>query len=203
MDTPPPWLTTGTERDTKRRRPTRTLAAATLTAIAGAVALIATNPALTDPESTKAATTSATGQSTDHVTLAPQPAAAQSWCPSGKNGDTVTGNGPGGQQDGPSAILAFDYAYYALRSGERARAVVAPDAATVSSAQVIQAAIDTAIPHGTEHCLTIVADPFEVERYWVTLTERRPDSAQETYKQIVTTADQGGRHVITSIGAAE
>ena len=69
--------------------------------------------------------------------------------------------------------------------------------------QVIQAAIDSAIPPGTEHCLAIVADPIEVERYWVTLSERRPDSAQETYQQIVTTADQGGRHVITSIGAAE
>ena len=166
-----------------------TAAAAALTVIAaGGVAVFATNsePATANP-----------------ATAAPAPAAAQSWCPSSRGGDTVTGNGPGGQQDGPSAILAFDHAYYVLRSGEQARAVVAPDATTVSSAQVIQAAIDSAIPPGTEHCLAIVADPIEVERYWVTLTERRPDSAQETYQQIVTTADQGGRHVITSIGAAE
>ena len=148
--------------------------------------------------------TSSERATANNATAAPVPAAVQSWCPSSHGGDTVTGNGPGGQQDGPSAILAFDHAYYVLRSGEQARAVVAPDATTVSSAEVIQAAIDAEIPPGTEHCLAIVADPVEVERYWVTLTERRPDSALETYQQIVTTADQGGRrHVITSIGAAE
>jgi len=189
LQSPPPWLIADSPKAAKRRRPTRTLAAATLTAIAaGGVAVAVTNsePATADP-----------------ATAAPAPAAAQSWCPPSHDGDTVTGNGPGGQEDGPSAILAFDHAYYVLRSGEQARAVVAPDATTVSSAEVIQAAIDTAIPPGTEHCLTIVADPVEVERYRVTLTERRADSAQETYQQVVTTAVQGGRHVITSIGAAE
>lgn len=189
LEAPPPWLTAGTPTDAKLRRPTRTLAAAALTLIAaGGVAVLATN--------SERATASP-------ATAAPAPAATHSWCPSSPGGDTVTGNGRGGQQDGPSAILAFDYAYYVLRSGEQARAMVAPGAETVSSAQVIQAAIDTAIPPGTEHCLAIVADPTEVERYRVTLTERRPDSTLENYQQIVTTADQGGRHFITSIGAAE
>ncbi|MBD0321935.1 MAG: hypothetical protein ICV72_00930, partial [Aldersonia sp.] len=64
-------------------------------------------------------------------------------------------------------------------------------------------AIDSAIPAGAEHCLTIRTDPTVPGRYAVELTERHTDGTSITYKQDVTTADRGGKHVITSIGAAE
>jgi hypothetical protein len=105
---------------------------------------------------------------------------------------------PGGTTSGPDAVLAFQYAYYVERSGEQARAAVAPDA-TVSPASAIQRGIDS-IPMGTTHCVRIVT--IADNRYSVEITEYRPGGAPATYnKQMVTTSVVDGRTLITGIAA--
>ncbi|MBF6209462.1 hypothetical protein IU433_20870 [Nocardia puris] len=104
----------------------------------------------------------------------------------------------GGTHSGPDAILAFQYAYYVERSGERARAVVAPDA-PISPAPLIQRGIDS-VPAGTTHCVRIAT--VGEHTYSVEVTEYRPGGAPATYnKQTVTTAVIGGRTLITGITA--
>ncbi|WP_198163510.1 hypothetical protein [Rhodococcus sp. WMMA185] len=150
---------------------------------------------------------SAVAQSTVAPTTAPptsnapsEPVADESpsWCVEARDGETVVGNGPGGTTNGFDAILAFDHAYYVDRDGAKARAVGAPDA-EMGSAADIQGGIDT-LPVGTEHCLTITETG--IGRYAVTLSELRPNGSMQRYKQVVTTADVGGRTYITSIGAS-
>ncbi len=110
----------------------------------------------------------------------------------------VRGNGPGGTDSGPSAILAFEHAYYATRSGAKAREVVTPDA-SVSPVETIQQGIDT-IPVGTVHCVTITphAEPgkFNVE------IVARQQANSSSYRQIITTAPVDGRTLITKITSA-
>ncbi|WP_139347663.1 hypothetical protein [Nocardia donostiensis] len=119
-------------------------------------------------------------------------------CAAERVGSSIRGNGAGSDDSGAAVIFAFQHAYYVTRSGEQARAVVAQNA-TVPSAQDIQQGIDT-IPLGTTHCLTITPGAF-VGQYTVIVTEYRPGSAPITYNpQLVTTADTGGRTVITGIG---
>ncbi|MFC8043038.1 hypothetical protein [Nocardia sp. NPDC057353] len=119
-------------------------------------------------------------------------------CPTGRTPTEVRGAGRGGAMSGPDAILAFQYAYYVDRSGSSARQLVAPDAA-VSPAPVIQRGIDS-IPAGTTHCVRItgVGD----NRYSVEVTEHRPGGVPASYsRQTVTTAEIGGRTLITGIAA--
>lgn len=119
-------------------------------------------------------------------------------CQAGRTPTEVRGAGRGGAMSGPDAILAFQYAYYVDRSGSSARQLVAPDAA-VSPAEVIQRGIDS-IPAGTTHCVRItgVGD----NRYSVEVTEQRPGGVPATYsRQTVTTAEIGGRTLITGIAA--
>lgn len=119
-------------------------------------------------------------------------------CPAGRTGTEVRGAGRGGAMSGPDAVLAFQYAYYVERSGAAARQLVAPDAA-VSPADVIQKGIDS-IPPGTTHCVRIVS--VGDNRYSVEVTEHRPGGAPATYStQTVTTAEIGGRTLITGIAA--
>lgn len=128
----------------------------------------------------------------------PGTAAADPQCPAGRTGNTVQGNGPGGDASGPDAIFGFQHAYYAGRSGEQARALVAPDAA-VPSAPDIQRGIDS-IPAGTTYCVQIAPGAF-VGQYTVTVTEYRPGSAPLGYNpQLVTTMRIGDRTLITGIG---
>ncbi|MFD3744129.1 hypothetical protein [Nocardia sp. NPDC058633] len=119
-------------------------------------------------------------------------------CPTERTDIVLRSAEAGGTDSGPDAVLAFQYAYYVSRSGEQARAVVAPDA-DVSPAAVIQRGIDT-IPVGTTHCVritTVAADRFTVE-----VTEFRPAGAPATYtKQSVRTALVGDRTLITGIAA--
>ncbi|MFD6395960.1 hypothetical protein [Nocardia sp. NPDC060249] len=119
-------------------------------------------------------------------------------CPTERTEIVLRSAEAGGTDSGPDAVLAFQYAYYVTRSGEQARAVVAPDA-DVSPAAVIQRGIDT-IPVGTTHCVritTVAADRFTVE-----VTEFRPAGAPATYtKQSVRTALVGDRTLITGIAA--
>ncbi|WP_336083727.1 hypothetical protein [Nocardia sp. SSK8] len=119
-------------------------------------------------------------------------------CPAQQVGNQIQGNGPGGTENGIAAILAFQHAYYVARSGDQARTLVAADAALPSGA-AIQAGIDT-IPVGTTHCLAISpAGPDG--RYYVTITEYRPDEVPIRYNpQLVGTAEIGGKTLITSIG---
>ncbi|MFE1594838.1 hypothetical protein [Nocardia sp. NPDC058705] len=119
-------------------------------------------------------------------------------CPTERTDIVVRSAEAGGTGSGPDAILAFQYAYYVSRSGEQARAVVAPGA-EISPAAVIQRGIDT-IPVGTTHCVritTVAADRFTVE-----VTEFRPAGAPATYtKQSVRTELVGDRTLITGIAA--
>ncbi|QYA99643.1 hypothetical protein I1A62_00505 (plasmid) [Rhodococcus sp. USK10] len=140
---------------------------------------------------------------TAQPTTAPLSSAApRRWCdPAAAVDGVIIGNGPGGTDSGPAAILAFDFAYYVQRSGEAARAVVAPDAVGVEPANLLQSAIDTYIPAGAEHCVTIRA--AEPQRFLVTLRERQPSGEEVAYtQQAITTRVVDGRHVITSIGEA-
>ncbi|MFI8973563.1 hypothetical protein ACIGO9_11815 [Nocardia asteroides] len=119
-------------------------------------------------------------------------------CPTERTDTVVRSAEAGGTGSGPDAVLAFQYAYYVDRSGESARAVVAPEA-VVPPAAVIQRGIDS-IPVGTTHCvrITTVAD----DRFTVEVTEFRPAGAPATYtKQSVRTALVGDRTLITGIAA--
>ncbi|MGW4768380.1 hypothetical protein ACWEO2_10105 [Nocardia sp. NPDC004278] len=119
-------------------------------------------------------------------------------CPTERADRIVRSAEPGGTDSGPDAILAFQYAYYVERSGERVRAVVAPDS-NISAAEVIQHGIDT-VPVGTTHCVRI--QTITENRYSVEVTEYRPGGAPATYnQQTVTTVMVGGRTLIAGIAA--
>ncbi|WP_280504201.1 hypothetical protein [Nocardia farcinica] len=109
--------------------------------------------------------------------------------------ELVRGNGTGSTDDGPDAVLAFQYAYYVTRSGAAARAVTTRDAA-VSSAEVIDAGI-TSVPPDTKHCVLI--SPLPDGRLDVVLTEVRPDGAVKTYRQFVTVVERADGVLISAI----
>ncbi|MEU2037667.1 hypothetical protein [Nocardia niwae] len=119
-------------------------------------------------------------------------------CPTERTDAIVRSAEAGGTGSGPDAVLSFQYAYYVERSGERARAAVAPDA-NVQPAPIIQRGIDS-VPVGTTHCVRIVT--VGENRYSVEVTEYRPGGAPATYsRQTVTTAVIDGRTLITGIAA--
>ncbi|MEV5838593.1 hypothetical protein [Nocardia sp. NPDC052112] len=131
------------------------------------------------------------------VPPAPPSTSAALSCPASKDGKVTRGNGQGDTSSGPGAILGFQYEFYVDRSGERARRFVAPDAENVSTAEVIQQAINEQIPVGTTHCLRIAeaaADTFEVD-----LTEHRPDGTTNVYRQTIITVVRDGKTVIFAI----
>ncbi|WP_306356431.1 MULTISPECIES: hypothetical protein [unclassified Nocardia] len=118
-------------------------------------------------------------------------------CPARKDGRVTVGNGAGSTASGAEAILGFQHAFYAQRSGTKAREFVAPDALNISPADTIQQAIDEVIPMGTTYCLRIVEitpDIFDAD-----LTEHRPDGTTTVYRQHITTVDRDGRHLIVAI----
>ncbi|MBF6349262.1 MULTISPECIES: hypothetical protein [Nocardia] len=115
-------------------------------------------------------------------------------CPATQDGAVTVGNGAGDTTSGPDAVLGFQHAFYAERSGTGAREFVAPDSQTISSAETIQKAIDEQIPVGTQHCVRITeraADTFDVD-----LTERRPNGTTTVYKQTVTTVERDGKTLL-------
>ncbi|WP_431972157.1 hypothetical protein [Nocardia sp. bgisy134] len=121
-----------------------------------------------------------------------------SGCPTERADRLIRSAAPGSTASGPDVVLAFQYAYYVERSGERARAFVAPDA-NISAAPTIQRGIDS-VPEGTTHCVRIVTVADNM--YSVEVTEYRPGGAPATYnKQTVTTAVIGGRTLIMGIAA--
>ncbi|WP_069166275.1 hypothetical protein [Nocardia altamirensis] len=122
-------------------------------------------------------------------------------CTAERVGNRIKGNDPGGFDSGPAAIFAFQHAYYVARSGEEARAATTPNAA-VESADAIQQGIDS-IPAGTTYCVAITPGAF-AGQYVVVVTENRPGKQPITYNpQLVTTAEDGGRTLISAIGPGQ
>jgi hypothetical protein len=135
----------------------------------------------------------------DGGVAAPPPAAttAALSCPTSREGKVTVGNGAGDAASGPGAILGFQYSFYVERSGERARRFVDPEALNVSTADIIQQAINDQIPVGTTHCLRIIelaTDTFDVD-----LTEHRIDGVTTVYRQTVTTTNRDGKTLIYAI----
>ncbi|GAB2548587.1 hypothetical protein [Nocardia heshunensis] len=118
-------------------------------------------------------------------------------------GDTVTGAGPGDPATGPGAILGFEWAYYSDRSGARAREWVTADA-QVPTAETIQAGIDS-MPVDTKYCAHITRATGDTGDTWnVTLSEQYPtDPTPQQWAQTITTAEVGGRVLITGIRKAQ
>lgn len=125
----------------------------------------------------------------------PPPSVTDPACPTTAVGAVSWGKDAGGTDTGVEAIKKFDFGYYVTRSGEAARAAVAPDA-LVGDAASLQSSID-AMPVGTTHCLQITDrgnGTFEVR-----LAEFRPNSDPELTFQVIETARRDGRAVITAI----
>ncbi|WP_280380864.1 hypothetical protein [Nocardia wallacei] len=128
----------------------------------------------------------------------PGDAMATAECRDTRGPDFATGTGPGGTADAPSAILAFEHAYYVQRSGAAARAVVTPDA-NVPSADVIQKGIDRT-PDGTRYCTRITPLPVGSGALWrLDLFEQWPGTLPAQFVQTVTVTSQNGRTLITAI----
>jgi hypothetical protein len=119
-------------------------------------------------------------------------------CRAGNDGRVVRGDGPGGTDTGPNAVLGFDYAYFVMRDAAAARNFVAPTAA-ISPVDRLQAGIAT-VPAGTQHCLSIAADG--PDRFLVDLTTRHGHDEPSSYRQIVTTTTTSGHVLITAINSA-
>ncbi|WP_433491745.1 hypothetical protein [Nocardia grenadensis] len=115
-------------------------------------------------------------------------------CPASAEDGVIVGDGVGDTTSGAGAILGFQHQFYVERSGVGARRFVAADSPAISTAETIQAAIDTHIPAGTEHCVRITERApasFDVD-----LTELQPDGKRTVYKQTVTTVDRDGKTVL-------
>lgn len=125
----------------------------------------------------------------------PPPSVTDPACPSTAVGAVSWGKDAGGTDTGVEAIKKFDYGYYVTRSGVAAREAVAPDA-LVGDAASLQSSID-AMPPGTTHCLQITDRGNGT--YEVRLAEFRPNSEPELTFQVIETARQGDRTVITAI----
>lgn len=140
--------------------------------------------------------------STSTSRVRPPWAIATPGCEQKRTADVVSGTDPGGTGNGPDAIFAFEYAYYAERSGYRARAVVAPDAA-VSPADQIQRGINQ-VPAGTRYCVQISRagdGPDGQARWEVRLTQQFPGEEANTFTQFITTRTGTDQTLITGITA--
>ncbi|MGY1969727.1 hypothetical protein ACW9HH_36390 [Nocardia gipuzkoensis] len=144
-------------------------------------------------------TVAATSSTTDtpRAAAAPPHAHTLPGCAQKRSDEQTSGTGPGGTESGPDAILAFEHAYYVLRSGVAARSVV--DGTSVSGAEQIQAGIDQ-VPADTRYCVEI--KPLSDGRFLVDLSEQWPGEQIETFTQVVTTLERDGRTLITAIAPA-
>lgn len=110
-----------------------------------------------------------------------------------KSGKAYKGSENGDRSTGSGAILAFDYAYYVLRDGERVREIFNPDIPTYSASS-IQAKIDE-MSQGTSHELSIT--PVEIGKtYDVVLTINIPGQAPMTSKQKFHTMNKDGKYYV-------
>ena len=147
---------------------------------------------------TAAAPAGRTMDSVPNSAAAASPGSAGGCKPSQDPG-VVRGNGPGGKDTGPNAILWFEHAYYIARDARTAREVVSDDAA-VSPVQRLQSGIDS-VPAGTTYCVTIHSDTAP-GALLVDIDEARPSEPPQTWHQRITTTTRDGRTVITAIAAA-
>ncbi|MGW0058106.1 hypothetical protein [Nocardia nova] len=158
-------------------------------------------PTSSAPATTPAGQTGTAPTSTATATSSAAAAVATDGCQQITAADHASGTRPGGTSDAPSAILAFEHAYYVQRSGAAARAVVAQDA-TVPDAAHIQTGID-AVPVGTRYCVQITRTAAGGGALWaVDLTEQWPGEAPAVWHQIVTVTQVGGRTLISGISPA-
>ncbi|MFE3103493.1 serine/threonine-protein kinase [Nocardia tengchongensis] len=126
-------------------------------------------------------------------------AAAADGCQARRTPDGVTGTDPGGIATGPDAILAFQYAYYVLRSGSIASQFVAGDASNVANPATIQSGIDS-LPVGTRYCVQVGRiTPGDDDHWAVKVIQQLPGELQDAFTQTVTTRTVGSRTLITSI----
>ncbi|WP_159925199.1 MULTISPECIES: hypothetical protein [Nocardia] len=153
--------------------------------------------------STTVAPASTTVVTASTIVTAPPTAAApphahtMPGCTQARSEGRVSGTGPGGTGNGPDAILAFEHAYYVLRSGAAARAVV--EGAAIPDAEGIQRGIDQ-VPVDTRYCVEISA--LSDGRYLVDLSEQWPGETAATFTQVVTVTSRDGRTLITAIAPA-
>lgn len=110
------------------------------------------------------------------------------------NGETYNGNDDGNPVNGTGAILAFDYAYYTERSGEKAREYFNPDAKEYD-ADYIQKAIDTNVPEGTKYDLAITPKSIGKE-YDVVLTITEPGTEPYKFNQKFSVMEKEGRFYV-------
>ncbi|MFD0366334.1 hypothetical protein ACFQZZ_33295 [Nocardia sp. GCM10030253] len=148
----------------------------------------------TQPGAAAAATTSITQSMS---ATRPPHAHTLTGCEQTRSAGRVSGSGTGGTTDGPSAILAFEHAYYVRRSGSAVREIV--DGTTIPTAEQIQAGI-AAVPADTAYCVSI--SPAADGRWLVELAEQWPGEPVQSYRQVVTTAERDGRTLITAIAPA-
>ncbi|MTE15258.1 serine/threonine-protein kinase [Nocardia aurantiaca] len=198
--TPPsrPW--------TRSRSMLVLLAVALLAGAAAAAVGILTTLTDSGPHGTAATSSSAAVPSRRSASATPTTISASAGaglaadgCQSRRTPDGVTGTDPGGIASGPDAILAFEYAYYVLRSGIVAREFVAGDAANVADSAKIQSGIDS-LPIGTRYCVQVSRIAAADDDHWaVKVAQQRPGELQDVFTQTVTTRTVGSRTLITSI----
>ncbi|UGT44465.1 hypothetical protein LTV02_14195 [Nocardia yamanashiensis] len=126
--------------------------------------------------------------------------AAADGCVAERSAVVSSGTEPGGTSSGPDAIFAFEYAYYVLRSGVAARAVVAADSVNVAPAEWIQDGIDQH-PSGSRYCVRIapIRSGGGSEVWDVMVTQQYPDGRVTEYAQEITTRRGETGHLITRV----
>ena len=125
-------------------------------------------------------------------------AAPPVWCKEIDTPTRVVSSGPGDESTPIGTLVAQQYAWYVLRDATAVRAHLAPDA-VAASPEATSAAI-SALPAGTDHCVTVTA--LGGDRFDVSITERHPDKSELTWEQIATATLRDGRVLITSIRSA-
>ncbi|MFF0818574.1 hypothetical protein ACFYVR_26020 [Rhodococcus sp. NPDC003318] len=140
---------------------------------------------------------SANSPAADLVTpTAEEPAVDTTWCAGLGSGAPAAVDS---QDAGTAAIAAFEWAYYVLRDGARARELASANA-RMGRAEQISKGIQQ-IPIGTVHCV-LVLETIE-GTYTVDVFERRPDGTTEHYPQTVATATTADGTRITAITSRE
>lgn len=128
------------------------------------------------------------------ASIAPS-AASPDDCEPSVTATRTIGNGPGNQDSGPGAILAFNYGYYVKRDARAARAVTWENA--TQDAPAMQKFIDS-VPKGTQHCLTI--DDRGNGLYALKITVFEPGAlAPKVIPQLIRTAEIEGKIWIVEV----
>ncbi|WP_062996021.1 serine/threonine-protein kinase [Nocardia mikamii] len=119
------------------------------------------------------------------------------WCYAARTATDVNDDTPGGTGSGPDAVLGYEYAQYATRSGSAARQYVVDEAAAVPSAETLQARI-AQVPVGTQHCVHVTGGDIP-DRFRVQVFERRPDRGFLYHAYTAITTDRDGRVLIREL----